>query len=331
MFKKYCAFLIVFLILCSVVFFSPYSEAAEKIGEFSLAEGKVDVLKGGELPASSAKAGDPLFVKDVVRTKSGSRADILFTDGNIVKISQRSRIDISEYMPNKGVINLPRGKVEASVKLLGEAAKSISDIEGANRFEIHTPNAVAGVRGTHYFVSHLKNVSVVFVKEGNVYTYNPRFPASIVIVPAGNITIVPMAKSPLTPRLATGAELSGFEKGGASGEKQSSSEKTGGGTESSSSETGGGAASSASGAGGGAASSASSAASDAASSSASEAAGGAASSAPAAAGGTASSASGAAGAAAAPPPPPPPPITDTAAGSAASKPPKLPPPPPPPN
>lgn len=91
----------------------------QAVGRFTHTEGVVDILHGGELPAVAAKIGDPVNVKDIVRTKSASKAEIVFADGNILRIAQKSRIDISEYKADgsaTNVIKMPRGKVEAVVE-----------------------------------------------------------------------------------------------------------------------------------------------------------------------------------------------------------------------
>jgi len=131
----------------------PMSVKAEVVGKFTYIEGTVDVLKGGKLPAVPAKVGDSVSEGDVVRTKSLSKAEITFADGSMLKIAQRTRIDIEEYLAGaKASLKLPRGKVEAIVP--AELAKQIEQLPEKHKFEIKTPVAVAGVRGTDFFSFH---------------------------------------------------------------------------------------------------------------------------------------------------------------------------------
>ena len=65
---------------------------------------------------------------------------------------------------SKGVIRLSRGQVKAIVDK--NVAKRISLAPDANRFEIQTPNAVAGVRGTEFFVAYDRNVTTVLLRRG---------------------------------------------------------------------------------------------------------------------------------------------------------------------
>lgn len=203
-------------LISGVVLYGFQVRAAEPVGKFTLVEGKVDVLRGGAMPALSVKTGDPVFVKDVVRTKSGAKAEILFVDGNQIKISQRSRIDISEYSTDEtksmGIIKLPRGKVEAYVP--EKVVKRITVSPKANRFEIQTPVAVAGVRGTGYSVYQSGNSATIYVTEGVVYVFNPKFPDQVIEVHAGEIVTI-YADQPATaskPRKATEEEKKMFER-----------------------------------------------------------------------------------------------------------------------
>lgn len=183
-------FLSFFLTLCCLLTYLPPCGAAESVGKFTKVEGIVDILRGGNLPAISVKVGDPVWVKDVIRTKSNAMAEIIFIDGNTIKISQRSRIDISEYLAEENrsseILKLQRGRVEAIVP--PKNAKRISVSPKAHKFEIHTPCAVTGVRGTRYWTYQWENCATIAVQEGTVYVYHPNFPDKIVEVSAGKMT-----------------------------------------------------------------------------------------------------------------------------------------------
>ncbi len=218
---KSVVFVICFLsvALCCISVLIPAATAAEPVGKFSKIEGTVDVLRGGTLPAVPVKSGDPVFVKDVIRTKSSSRAEVLFVDGNTIKISQRSRVDISEYLAEESrsseILRVPRGKVEAIVP--EKNARRVSASPAAHKFEIHTPCAVTGVRSTRYGVAQGDNCAVTLVSEGTVYVFNPKFPDKKVDVQVGQITRVCEDSPPLPPRDATEEEKKEFEMFGTIG------------------------------------------------------------------------------------------------------------------
>ena len=203
--------LTVWLLLPSV----PSTEAAEAIGRFTYVEGKADLLKEGQLPAVSVKVGDSVFVRDVVRTKSDAKAEITFVDKNILRIGQRSRIDISEYVSTEGkgsaVIKLPRGKVQAIIPP-EEAVRRISVSSEGNRFEIHTPNAVAGVRGTDFFIWYEWNLTQILVNDGMVCGYNSARIERVVCIPAGLYSSILRDIGPTSPRPVTHMDLKRYEQ-----------------------------------------------------------------------------------------------------------------------
>ena len=205
----------ILLVFCFFLSSIPPLEAAEALGNFTHVEGRVDVLRGGRLPSASVKVGESVFLKDVIRTKSDSKAEITFVDKNILRIGQRSRIDISEYVSAEGkgstVINLPRGKVEAIIPP-GEPVKRIAVSPEGSRFEIHTPNAVAGVRGTDFLIWYEWNLTQILVMEGTVCGYNLASEESVVCIPAGLFSSIFLNAGPTSPRPVTPIDLKRFEQ-----------------------------------------------------------------------------------------------------------------------
>ena len=90
-----CIFLL-FAVTCFLL--TQKADAAETVGMFTFVTGRVDILRNATLPSVSVKLHDPVMLKDVVRTKSDARAEITLKDNTIIRIAQRSRIDISEYV-----------------------------------------------------------------------------------------------------------------------------------------------------------------------------------------------------------------------------------------
>jgi hypothetical protein len=186
---------------------------AKEVGKVTRVEGVVEVLRGGKPPAQPLKPGDVINLGDVIRTKSEARAEVTLKDGSIVRIAPRSRLDISHYSEDgvrKVELSMPRGMVESSVSK--ETAEMIKSNPKASKFEIKTPVAVAGVRGTNFVVYHDRSVTGVFVKTGVVETYNPKIPEVKVQVTAGQITTVAPNKPPAPSRVATEAEKEKLEK-----------------------------------------------------------------------------------------------------------------------
>ncbi len=184
-----------------IIIFTGNAVLASPVGKVTLLEGRVDVLKPGKTVATPVKIGDAVDVGDIYRAKSNSRAEITFVNNNILRILQNTRIEIKEYEveaePSSGVIRLYRGRVQASVgkDFLRRAA---AFAEG-NKLEIHTPNAVAGVRGTIFAVFYEGGITWVFCLEGKVYVFNPAKPTVLIVVPANFVSNVTGDESPTQP------------------------------------------------------------------------------------------------------------------------------------
>lgn len=209
-------------------FFNSHALAAETVGKFTYVEGNVDVLREGAFPAKPVAVKDTVMLKDIVRTKSASKAEITLRDNTVLRIAQRSRIDISEYFTGdtgKGVVKLSRGQVQAIVDK--SAAKRIAAAPGANTFEVHTPNAVAGVRGTDFFVSYDNNTTTILLKEGSVCAYNINSPTSAVCLPPNYIVTITGVNLPGQPRKATERDFKKFSKEAGPSAKGASAERFG--------------------------------------------------------------------------------------------------------
>ena len=204
--------LIISLAIVSLVFlfFANLSYAA-LAGKISFLEGRVDVLKTGRNMASPAKTGDPVDTGDIYRAKSDGRAEITFMNGNILKIAPRTRAEIKEAMfegdKSSSVVKLHRGRVQATSS--DEFIKKVSAFAEGNKFEVHTPNAVAGIRGSSMLVSFERNATGTLFSIGKGYMFNPNDPQKkIVNIVGGTISFVTTPTgSPTPPRPATNAEI----------------------------------------------------------------------------------------------------------------------------
>jgi uncharacterized membrane protein YgcG len=140
------------------------SVQAEVVGRLTLVEGRVDILKGGQLPATPAKVNDGVQTGDVIRTKSLSKATITFVDNSTITISPESRVGIEAYMVDaakekrNAVIQLFQGLAHVVVSKVFKAAEP--------DFVVKTQTAVTGVRGTDFGVRLYPNSSDILNFEG---------------------------------------------------------------------------------------------------------------------------------------------------------------------
>lgn len=100
----------------------------------------------------SANKGDILDDGDSLKTKENSYAELRFSDGSIVKINPETEVSIY-----KDYFSLAIGYIRLYITKLFP------------NFEVRTPSAIAGVRGTEFSVEVLNDqTTIVTVYEGEV-------------------------------------------------------------------------------------------------------------------------------------------------------------------
>ena len=186
-------------VLALLVLF-PLSGHAAPVGKVTYVKGRVDIT-GPDRVAKPLRLGDVVNAGDIIRTKSKSRVEVTFTDGNILRLARKSRLEISEYVIQKGrtgtTLKLFRGKAQSILK---RWAVRLSDLKMQNRYEIHTPTAVCGVRGTNFFAYYQQGLSGFICKEGSLYGYSINRPDEIRNIKAGQALLVVRPDLPPDPR-----------------------------------------------------------------------------------------------------------------------------------
>jgi hypothetical protein len=146
------------------------TQAAAQVGRFTEVEGRVDVLKGGQLPATPAKVQDEVAVGDVIRTKTASKAQIKFIDDTVITIAPGSRVAVEEYM-----FDGAKGQRQASLQvfqgLVHSVVSRLFKVEKPD-FLIKTHTAIVGVRGTETLTSLIPNATDVYNVVGSVSARN---------------------------------------------------------------------------------------------------------------------------------------------------------------
>ena len=151
-------------LLAAICLLSIAQAQAEVVGRFTQVEGRVDLLKGGNLPATPVTANTTVEPQDVVRTKSLSKAQITFIDNSVLTISPGSRIAIAEYM-----IDPAQGKRRAVLEIFqGMALAVVNKIFNVKEpdFVVKTHTAIMGVRGTEFGIRLLPNTSTIMNFKG---------------------------------------------------------------------------------------------------------------------------------------------------------------------
>uniref|UniRef100_A0A7V4LDD7 FecR protein domain-containing protein n=1 Tax=Desulfobacca acetoxidans TaxID=60893 RepID=A0A7V4LDD7_9BACT len=136
------------------------------VGSFIQVEGPVEVLRQGAPPALPAKIKDGVDKGDLVRTKSGGRAQIRFVDDTTLTIAPGSALVIEEYL-----YDAPRGARQASLSLLRGLTYTVVDKVLKTEepdFLIKTSTAIFGVRGTRFFVLAAARFNAGYNEQGRL-------------------------------------------------------------------------------------------------------------------------------------------------------------------
>jgi len=147
-----CAALVLGLALCV----SEAARAANEVTAVSVS-GQVQFAKPGSSDWAPLEKGFKLSEGYSVRTDRDATAVLRWFDGNMIKISPLTAVAIRKMFKSgkteRSEIGLDRGRVFFK-------AKKLADAESA--FEVRTPCAFAGVRGTEFEAEHVTDVRTTF-------------------------------------------------------------------------------------------------------------------------------------------------------------------------
>jgi hypothetical protein len=189
------------LLFVAIIMLSARLLRAQEVGTIASLEGQAEVGHDGAWQAASI--GAAIHERDELRTGTPGRLRIVFQDDSVVTVSDNSHIVIDEQVfdPNRGVarslIELLRGKLSS---LVGEYSHGTG-----SKYEVKTPTAVCGVRGTEFVITYNADTDVTEVVglSGQVEVhsvFDPTGPG--VLVTMHETTTVLHNRPPTPPRRA---------------------------------------------------------------------------------------------------------------------------------
>ncbi|MBI4796312.1 MAG: FecR domain-containing protein, partial [Deltaproteobacteria bacterium] len=176
--RKYLS--VMFAILALILALACTAHAAP-VGRFLKLEGHVDLLKGGKLPARAAKVTEPVELKDVIRTKSKSRAQVLFVDDTILTLAPETRVAVADYFYD-GAQGRRRALLQVFRGLAHTVVKQVLKLQEPD-FIMQTQTVVIGVRGTEWYTLNLPNGTNVYNIDGllELTSSNRLIPGSLLL------------------------------------------------------------------------------------------------------------------------------------------------------
>lgn len=131
--------------------------AQTKTAQVSALEGTATKARGSAQPAA-LKQGAGLAQGDTVETGADSRMEIRFSDASLLRIGSKAKLQLTEAHFGAGAA---KRRMTAKLFFGNLWAKVTSVIQGEQKFQVETENAVAGVRGTTFRVDANTDKSVL--------------------------------------------------------------------------------------------------------------------------------------------------------------------------
>ena len=178
------------------------ARAQVSVGTVAKLTGTARLLRGRT--ESAVTQSMPVEQYDRFQTGAKSTVTIALADGTSLELGESSSITIERYPAtgkSGGLISLWVGRLRSIVK---------AALAGGGDFEVHTPNAVAAVRGTDFETKFVlgkpcpedhscMRYTTVGVSSGKVAVSNPSEPTASVLVTDGYETTVACESPPTSP------------------------------------------------------------------------------------------------------------------------------------
>ena len=129
------------LIIAAAFALTPSISDAQNIGSVASVRNKVEGIRGGR--PRSLSSGSAVYSQELIRSGEASVADLVFVDHTKLSVGPKSevRLDKFVYNPDKGT-----GKVV--VEATRGAYRFVTGVQDHKNYELKTPYASIGVRGT---------------------------------------------------------------------------------------------------------------------------------------------------------------------------------------
>jgi len=191
-----------FLALVSLVMvIAPSIACAQQIvGTVSQLSGTAQIQRGGA--TISVAQGIAIELNDRLTTSVNSSATATLANGTTLTLAEHTNLTFDQNVAASGVRKTELNLVEGGLRSI------VSVLQPTETFEVHTPNAVAAVRGTDFDTTYIEGrvrpgyqgcqrYTDVRVREGVVAVSNLANPTQVVDIEAGYETTVPCELPPL--------------------------------------------------------------------------------------------------------------------------------------
>lgn len=158
------------LLLCLILACSAL-RAAEPAGRVVLARGDVTAL-GADGSVRPLARRDEVAEGDTLITGSGAALQIRFEDGGVLSLRGQSRVEVAVYRSGRPAAGVDRVLLRALQGAIRTITGAIAR-QDPSAFEVETPVASIGIRGTHFEVAQeTEDAWIMGVWDGGIRVYN---------------------------------------------------------------------------------------------------------------------------------------------------------------
>ncbi len=148
--------------------FSVFAADNDPVGQVIVVAGPFRIIHADNVSVTP-KRGDTFFSGDTLVTGRNGTAQVRFSDGGILALTQNSQMKVNEYhydksSSDKSVTTLVKGGFRAITGLIAK--------EDPSSYKIQTPVAVIGVRGTNLGGALARGKLFTGVWKGNIFVQN---------------------------------------------------------------------------------------------------------------------------------------------------------------
>ena len=122
--------------------------AADPAGQVASLEGSAEVTRAGA--TQPVKPGDPIYVGDKLKAAPGGKLRLLLNDESVLTLAANTELVVNEQV-------LGTDTSKSTLGLLGGTLRAIVTERYStpgSKFEVETPTAIAGVRGTGFVITY---------------------------------------------------------------------------------------------------------------------------------------------------------------------------------
>src|SRR5262249_39649655 len=135
--------------LCLVATGVSMAWSQERVGAVTEVEGPAESLPPSAGAWSPLAQGDPILLGDQLRTRPDSKLRVTLREDSVLTLAPGSQLSVTEQV-------VAPAAVSRFQLLLGTIKAAVTErySEPNARFEVETPTAIAGVRGTSFLASY---------------------------------------------------------------------------------------------------------------------------------------------------------------------------------